>query len=587
MPRTRLAEARAQKLQLLTQRLGTTLSREEIGDIVIDLAHEHLGASASVAYFEAPDGTMRLAASRGLTDEVAKTRAVLDLDAPLPLCRVIRTGKPLWYGNREEMLADFPAISARTQDAPVAAVAAVALRFGERTLGGIAFSFPTPMEFDEVTRELVNTFALQCAQALERVRLYEEERRARLRLEILAETSDRLTKAQLDLTAVLATICREVATRMPESCTINLIGADGKTLELAAVHHVDPEAEAGIRATMSSTPVFVGEGSLGRVAATGQALLVPIVNLEAQLAATKPEYRAYLQRYPMGSLVVVPLRVAERVIGTLTASRHPGRPPFTLEDQQLLQDLADRSAFAIENARLFEAEQTARRLRDDFLSIAGHELKTPLTALQLQLETLRSRAADNVLEPQMVVDRLDKTLRHVGRLHGLVAQLLDVSQLSRGNLVLHRERVDARSLVADIIDRYNEQARRAGSEIAFEDGMSVIGLWDRGRLDQVITNVIGNALKYGAGKPVHVRVARANDACRISVRDHGVGIPLAAQDRIFGRFERAMSDGNYGGLGLGLWISRQIVDALHGQITFHSEAGGGTTFDITLPLGDA
>jgi len=338
--------------------------------------------------------------------------------------------------------------------------------------------------------------------------------------------------------------------------------------------------------TLAATPVHVGESALGIVAATGRPLLMPVVPFDAMLAGTRPEYRKYLERYPIASLLIVPLRVSERVIGTLTASRTRARPAFTVDDQRLLQDLADRSAFAIENARLFEAEQSARRLRDDFLSIAGHELRTPLAALQLQLQSMHGLATTGAFaaEPLRLVDRLDKTLRHVHRIEGLIAQLLDVSQLARGRLELVRETVEARALVCEVLERFAEQARRAESDLALAPGEAVAGRWDRSRLDQVLTNVIGNALKYGAGRPIDLRVERDGEHCRIAVRDRGIGIDPDAQQRIFGRFERAMSVRNYGGLGLGLWISRQIVDALGGQITCESEPGKGTTFVIDLPL---
>jgi len=578
-------QERARQLQLLTQRLAAPLSLEEIGSIVIGQVHEYLGASASVAYVTSDDRTAKLVASRGISDEIRQARARLDLDAPLPLARAMRTSSSMWFESRDELLRDYPNVSA-TLPEWLASTVAIPLVFSGRVLGGIVFSFAHAMRFDAQTRELVETLALQCAQAIERARLYEEERRARHRLEILAETSERLTHARLDLAAVLQTICREVATRMPESCTINLIGSDGRTLELVALHHVDPAAEQGIRMTLAATPVAVGETSLGVVAATGEPLLIPIVPFAAMLASTKAEYRPYLERYPIGSLLIVPLRVPERVIGTLTASRSPGLPAFTVDDRHLLQDLADRFAFAIENARLFEAEQHARRLRDDFLSIAGHELKTPLAALQLQMQSIHGLADKGafVAQPKLLVERLDKTLRHVQRMQGLVAQLLDVSQLARGRLELARETFDARALVEEIVERFAEQARRSECEVVLAAGEPVIGTWDRGRLDQVITNVMSNAIKYGTGKPIDIRVERAGGECRISVRDHGVGIDETARHRIFGRFERATSDRNYGGLGLGLWISRQIVDTLGGTITCDSTPGMGTEFVVALPL---
>jgi len=585
VPTPEHARERARQLQILTQRLAAVLSLEDIGNIVIGLAHEYLGASASVAYVAIDDTTAQLIASRGLPDEMARERAQLDVQAPVPLAVAMRSAKSVWFESRDELVRAFP-YTATLLPGALEATAAIPLVFGGKALGGIAFSFPRRMHFDEATRELVETFALQCAQAIERARLYEDERQARARLEILSDATQSLVHARLDLGAVLETVCREVATRLFESCTINLIGADGTSLELAAVHHVDHEAEQGIRATLAATPATVGEGTLGRVAATGEPLLVPVVPFEQLVAAARPEYRPYLERYPIGSLLVVALRVPERVIGTLTASRQRGRPPFTAADQQLLQDLADRAAFAIENARLFAAEQGARRLRDDFLSIAGHELRTPLAALQLQVQSIHELAHKGRFteHPELLVERLGKTLRHVTRMQGLVAQLLDVSQLARGRLELEPERVDARALVGEIVERFAEQARRAECELVLAPGESIVGHWDRSRLDQVITNVLGNAIKYGAGKPIDVAVERGDGTCRIAVRDRGPGIPEAEQERIFGRFERATSDRNYGGLGLGLWISRQIAGALGGEITCESAPGVGSTFVIVLPL---
>jgi signal transduction histidine kinase len=561
------------------------LSLEDIGNVVIGQTHEYLRASASVAYVLIDDNTAKLVASRGLPDDLVRLRAQLDLQIELPLTTAIRTATSVWLESRDALVRKYP-LTSKVLPTAVQATAAIPLLFAGKALGGIAFSFPQPMRFDEPIRELLETFGLQCAQAIERALLYEGERRARLRLEILADTSQSLVHARLDLGAVLETVCREVATRLTESCTINLIGADGTSLELAATHHIDPDAEQGIRATLAATPATVGEGTLGRVAATGEPLLVPVVPFDQLVAASRPEYRPFLERYPIGTLLVVALRGPDGVIGTLTASRMRGRPPFTLADQQLLQDLADRAAFAIANARLFAAEQNARRLRDDFLSIAGHELKTPLAALQLQVENIHELAHKGRFaeQPDLLVDRLGKTLRHVQRMQGLVAQLLDVSQLACGRLELEPERVDARALVGEIVERFAEQARRAECELVLVPGEPIVGYWDRSRLDQVITNVLGNAIKYGAGKPIDIAVERADGACRIAVRDRGPGIPEAEQERIFGRFERAISDRNYGGLGLGLWISRQIAGALGGEITCESTPGVGSTFVIVLPL---
>jgi signal transduction histidine kinase len=136
--------------------------------------------------------------------------------------------------------------------------------------------------------------------------------------------------------------------------------------------------------------------------------------------------------------------------------------------------------------------------------------------------------------------------------------------------------------VSEIIDRFCEQASATGCDIRY-DSVVVTGLWDRLRLDQVFTNLLSNALKYGRGKPVHVRVEAEGDRARLTVRDRGIGISLDDQARIFGRFERAVSERNFGGLGLGLWIAKQIIDRHGGTIAVDSEPGEGSTFIVELP----
>lgn len=156
------------------------------------------------------------------------------------------------------------------------------------------------------------------------------------------------------------------------------------------------------------------------------------------------------------------MSLREQILGTLTSSRSPHRPPFTVDDQRLLQDIADRAGIAIANAQLFEAERTARQLRDDFLSIAGHELRTPLTAMQLQVDSLIIHAKRGTFanRPELLDERLDKTARAVTRLDRLIRQLLDVSHLVRGRLAYTREQVDLHELIAEVIDRASEHAAR-------------------------------------------------------------------------------------------------------------------------------
>ena len=230
--------------------------------------------------------------------------------------------------------------------------------------------------------------------------------------------------------------------------------------------------------------------------------------------------------------------------------------------------------------------RNAVRTRDDFLSVAGHELRTPLAALQLQLEGLDRQIGKGALGavPPLVSERLRRAVGQVGRLERLITELLDVARVTSGRLVLQPEELDLGALLREVSERVTEQASRAGCALSVDVASGVTGRWDRMRLDQVLTNVLGNAIKYGAGKPIAARVDRPDSGwARVVVVDHGIGIPREDQDRVFGRFERAVSVRNYGGLGLGLWISRQIVEAHGGRISVESAPAAGSTFIVELP----
>jgi signal transduction histidine kinase len=231
-----------------------------------------------------------------------------------------------------------------------------------------------------------------------------------------------------------------------------------------------------------------------------------------------------------------------------------------------------------------EKLERAVQARDMFLSIASHELKTPLTPLTLQLQSIVRLAekGDGKLSVEKVKEKVGKAGYQVAHLERLVDNLLDVSRLSENRLVLDLETLDLGALVEAIVERFRPELEATGTTVKV-DAARATGSWDRLRLDQVITNLLTNALKYGGGKPVAVEVRSTDDGARLRVRDHGIGIAPRDQARIFGRFERAVSDHNYGGFGLGLWIARQLVEAMGGKIELESREGEGSTFTVVVP----
>ena len=226
--------------------------------------------------------------------------------------------------------------------------------------------------------------------------------------------------------------------------------------------------------------------------------------------------------------------------------------------------------------RAVNAADEALIVRENFLSVAAHELRTPLTTLRLRLQRLQGRLGMSEKEGD-----LGAALRQVLRMDGLIHGLLDAIHLQQARVDLDRAEIDL-----------GELARRVGGRLVpvvtpalqVEVTAPVVGRWDRDRLEHVIANLLLNAVKFGRGKPVRVRVERQGDRALLSVQDQGIGIAREDQERIFQRFERAVPTRQYGGLGLGLWIASEFVEAHGGRIRVESEAGRGSTFTVELPL---
>jgi len=234
--------------------------------------------------------------------------------------------------------------------------------------------------------------------------------------------------------------------------------------------------------------------------------------------------------------------------------------------------------------RLVADLRAAVAARDEFLSVASHELRTPLSTLRLVTATLSRRLTEARPDSGSDFARQIAVIdRQVVRLEALTAVLLDVSRITSGRLALHLEPVDLVTLMRDIVGRFRGDETKGAPVIEFQSVPSAVGEWDASRIDQVASNLIVNAISYGKGTPIHVSVDATDDAARFTVRDEGIGIATDQKTRIFERFERAVPSSHYGGLGLGLWIARQIVDAHGGTIDVVSELGHGATFTVSLP----
>jgi signal transduction histidine kinase len=287
------------------------------------------------------------------------------------------------------------------------------------------------------------------------------------------------------------------------------------------------------------------------------------------------------------SVLCAPIYVRGQPVACLYVTHSRVGRLFGAEEERLAQFIATLAGAALENAAGFARIEEAVRMRDEFLAIASHELKTPLTPLQLQLDDFHRVLRRRGVEDDAVNQRLNTMVRQTTRLSKLVENLLDLSRIAAGRLTLVTEEFDFAEMVRDVVRRLAPEAESQGCALQVRAPDPIRGRWDQLRLEQVVSNLLANAVKYGAAHPVEIDVQRLAGKVRLTVRDHGIGMSPQDAARVFERFERAVSVRNYGGLGLGLYITRQIVEAHGGSISVDSRLGDGATFTVVLPVDGA
>lgn len=254
--------------------------------------------------------------------------------------------------------------------------------------------------------------------------------------------------------------------------------------------------------------------------------------------------------------------------------------------EDLLLEREQRRQASEEREILLRERTQAVQARDEFLSVGAHELRTPLTSLRLQVE-LTSRTTEK-LPPDLPVrseltGRLESLRRQLARLELLVSQLLDVSRLNAGRLELHPEDLDVADVAREVLERFQPELERRDVPLALTGKREVPARVDRLRLEEVLTNLVSNALRYGRDQPVEVQLDADDAEVTIAVRDRGLGIGPEDQTRLFQPFAQLDSTRHSGGMGLGLWIVRNMVEAMGGRIALTSEVSVGSTFAVTLP----
>jgi len=379
---------------------------------------------------------------------------------------------------------------------------------------------------------------------------------------------------------------REIAERALSLCVVPwfselagiVVRREGE-LELLGLKHRDPVTQQAILDHISGRdwtfPV------LERVVRQGQSLLLTDTTPEvAARYGFTPEDMTLIEAVGVKTAMSVPLAVGNNTFGAMSFASTDRR--FGADDLALAEDVGSRVASALENARLYAVAREAIRARDELLVVTAHELRTPLTALQLRTDQLLRKARRGT-------DASEKTwseniANDVRRFSWVVDHVLDALKIRTEGVVLVPGPCDLATIVRHRVRLVAERARLAGCPIVLDSVPSLTGRWDQACLEKVIDVLLDNAIKFGGGGPIAVSLRAVGPWVELAVHDQGIGIPSERLRAIFQPFERAVPKEHFGGLGLGLYVAKAIVDAHCGTIEVTSSPGAGSAFTVRLPL---
>lgn len=408
--------------------------------------------------------------------------------------------------------------------------------------------------------------------------------RAEMEQTFLGQVTDILLTS-LNYEIVIEQIALAAIPFFADGCLVDLI-VDDKIKRIVTKHR-QPEIELLMREVQENYPPDINSPQpSGIVLRSGRPELLKTVDKEVIKQRTKDERHARLiEQVGINSHIAVPLKIRGTIIGVLNFLITSDRKPYDDHDLAMSVELARRAAIAINNAKLYKDAQSAIQQRDDFISIASHELKTPLTSLKLQLEVItRAIGKENIPSPESfyIVRASESSHRQLDRLARLVEDMLDISRISTGKLAMNFKLCSFADLVNEVLNRFRDQLNNLKITLHYSEKSVSKIMCDVYRMEQVVTNLMTNAIRYGNRKPIHVKLTSEEGFVYLTVKDFGIGISKGDQARIFNRFERAVTFNDVSGLGLGLFISQQIINDHHGEIFVESALGEGSTFTIKI-----
>lgn len=565
--------------------LSEALRVSETADLLIAQGLSGFGAVAGgVALFEAGGAALVIRRSVGYPPDRPRT---MPHDTG-PAEEALRTRRVVSVPSMAEFARRYPGLAdLRQRVGSPEGLLMAPLLLQDRALGVLFIGFASARAFTAEDLSLFEMLASHGAPALERAQRYETERAARLE----AEASDARHRLLADVSALLAAepapdvvlpeLARRLVPELADACVVHVIDPDGQRRCAASTHAV-VERDAALASLCEAT--LRGASSLPLARALCADEPARIEEIGGWRRSASAAERELLETLDVTGAVSAPLRSRGRFLGRLTLlCCGSGRPPGS-QDLRLAVEVADRTALALDGARLLAEAQRLNRVKDEFLAMLSHELRTPLGAVLLWADLLASERLE--AGPARAAEMIGRSTRSLSL---LIEELLDVSRIVAGKMTIDPHSTVLHSLLEGVVEGARPAATGKGLTLVLAVRGEFPVIWaDSNRLRQVFDNVIVNAVKFTpAGGEINVSLERLEGRARIRVRDSGVGMRPELLPLVFERFRQGDSSSRrvQGGLGLGLTIAQHIVDLHDGRISAWSEGEGrGSTFTIELPL---
>jgi PAS domain S-box-containing protein len=407
---------------------------------------------------------------------------------------------------------------------------------------------------------------------------YEEEN-----LKYLSEAS-KVLSSSLDYKTTLETIAQLAVPKVADWCSIDIVNEKGKIKQIALAHKNPRKIKWAKELRKKYPPDKNSKTGLINVIKTGKPEFYPVISDELLKAASKDEEHYKLVKHiGFTSAMIVPLFRKDKCIGAITFVSTETKRNYTRRDLEIAKNLSIRASLALENAQLFKASQDAVNLRDNFISVASHELKTPVTSVKIFAQVLKKHSEQ--IGDEKAVNYLNKMENQIDKLTELIYDLLNVSRIQAGRIKYRQQKFNFDDFIKEIVEVL--QSTETKHVLLLKGGTKAIVNGDKERIGQVINNLVANATKYSpSNDKVIISTKRVDGQVVVSVKDFGIGIQKSHQHKIFERFYRVFdsTDKTFPGLGLGLYIASEIVKRHGGKLWVKSNVGKGSTFYFSLPV---